>query len=118
LRQQLEVLDTGRFLWRGELWPGQHGALIIEEDRAGERRSGGSTTSPPRWRMRMTLSFPTLGPIDATVALSGESVDVSVRCAGPDTAARLRDAAPALRGAIAERALDVTAVTIADGRLA
>jgi hypothetical protein len=115
LRQQLEVLDTGRFIWRGELWPGQRGTLVIEEDEAPPQRADVmDVPQAPRWRMRMSLEFPQLGAIDATLLLTGESVDFNLRCDESATAARLRGAAPTLRVAIAERALDVAALTIAD----
>jgi len=117
LRQQLEVLDTGRFVWRGELWPGQPGTLVIEEDEPPPQREGLLDAPPaPRWRMRLSLEFPRLGAIDATVALAGESVDFNLRCTDPAAAGELRGAAATLRLAIAERALDVATLGIAHDR--
>jgi flagellar hook-length control protein FliK len=119
LRQQLEVLDTGRFLWTGELWPGQRGALVIEEDDAPPPRPGDDTTPhAPRWRVRLTLEFAQLGAIDASLLMSNETVDLGLRCSTFDIAERLRAATPTLRTAIAERALDLAHVSIADGRAA
>jgi hypothetical protein len=117
LRQQLEVLDTGRFVWRGELWPGQPGTLVIEEEEPPPQREGLLDAPPaPRWRMRLSLEFPRLGAIDATVALAGESVGFSLRCADPAAAGELRGAAATLRLAIAERALDVATLGISHDR--
>lgn len=114
LRQQLEVLDTGRFVWAGELWPGQKGALIIEEEEQPAHRPGDAPARSARWRIRITLTFPRLGPIDAALTLAGDTVELGLRCDTPDVAQRLRTATPALRTAIAERALDLTHVSIAD----
>jgi hypothetical protein len=118
LRQQLDVLDTGRFIWRGELWPGQHATVTIEEEDHDDddHASGtpGAATPAPRWRMRLSLAFPGLGPIDATLALAGDAVDLTMHCQEHGAAARLREAAPALRGAIAERELDRARFTVAD----
>ena len=113
LRQQLEVLDTGRFVWRGELWPGQPGTLVIEEDEAPPQRAGIlDEPTLPRWRMRLSLDFRELGAIDASVALCGESVDLGLHCADPGIVERLRAAAPSLRVAIAERALDLATLAV------
>lgn len=119
LRQQLDVLDTGRFVWRGELWPGQPGMLVIEEEEPPPQRAGVlDAPTVPRWRMRLSLTFPRLGAIDATVALAGESVDLSLHCDDPATVPELRSGAPVLRLAIAERALDLSTLTIRDDRAA
>jgi hypothetical protein len=119
LRQQLEVLDTGRFVWRGELWPGQPGTLVIEEEEPPPQREG-LLDAPPvaRWRMRLSLEFPRLGAIDATVSLAGESVDFNLRCTDPAVAQELRGAAATLRVAVAERALDIATLGISHDRAA
>lgn len=119
LRQQLEVLDSGRFVWTGELWPGQHGALVIEEEQAPPPRHGEDASDrAPRWRVRLTLGFAQLGAIEASLLLAGDMLDVSLRCDAPGVAERLRAATPSLRAAIAERALDLAHVSVADGRAA
>ena len=111
LRQQLEVLDTGRFVWQGELWPGQRGMLIIDEEDA-EPSHAGDEPAGPRWRMRLSLSFAHLGTIEASLGLAGDSVDLTLRCDDPAVVGQLRSAAPVLRVAIAERALDLATLTI------
>jgi hypothetical protein len=116
LRQQLEVLDSGRFVWTGELWPGQRASLVIEEDDAPAERSAQDALHASRWRMRIALELPELGAIDATLSLAGETLDLALRCQAPEVAARLREAAPVLRTAIAERALELAHVSIADGQ--
>jgi flagellar hook-length control protein FliK len=117
LRQQLEVLDTGRFMWSGELWPGQRGALLIEEDEPSRRHDEPlRAMRTARWRVRLTLDFAHLGAIEASLLLAGDSLDLGLRCDGAEVAAQLRAAAPTLRAAIAERALDLDQMTISDGR--
>src|SRR5690349_13638492 len=119
LRQQLEVLDTGRFVWAGELWPGQRGALVIEEDEPSAHPDP-SAAMPrvARWRVRLTLDFAHLGTIDASLLLAGDSLDLALRCDAADVATQMRAAAPTLRAAIAERALDLDHISIADDRAA
>lgn len=116
LRQQLEVLDTGRFVWTGDLWPGQRASLVIEEDDASSHAHGEQASHAPRWRMRIALEFAELGPVDATLRLAGDTLDLVLRCDTPEVAAKLREATPVLRTAIAERALDLAHVSIADGQ--
>jgi flagellar hook-length control protein FliK len=115
VRRQLDVLDTGRFLWRGDLWPGQPGALVIEEDDAPPRHDG--DTAPPvvAARLRVELTLPGLGRVHASLGIFGDSLNVAVRCDEPGAAIALREAAPALRTAIGRRALDIGSIGITDG---
>jgi flagellar hook-length control protein FliK len=66
--------------------------------------------------MRIALEFAELGPVEGTLSLAGDTLDLLLRCDTPDVAAKLREATPALRAAIAERALDLAHVSIADGQ--
>ena len=116
LREQFDLLDTGRILWRGELWPGQAGALVIEQEQedAAPRRPRAPGATAPRWRARITLTFPELGAIDATVGVGGGMVDFALLCSQPDVASRLRADAHALRAAIADRKLDFASLVVVD----
>ena len=118
LRDQLDTLDTGRYTWRGELWPGQASALVIEQDDAPPRRAdaetGADATSPRRWRARVTLTFAALGAIDATIGVAGAAVDFALSCNDPGIASRLRADAHALRAAVADRHLDLASLAIVD----
>jgi hypothetical protein len=116
LRQQLEVLDTGRFMWTGDLWPGQRASLVIEEDDTASHEPGEHASHAPRWRLRIVLELSELGAVDATLRLAGDTLDLLLRCDRPEVAAKLREATPVLRTAIAERALDLAHMSIADGQ--
>jgi hypothetical protein len=115
LRDQLDTLDTGRYAWRGELWRGQASTLVIEEEDAPAPREGAAgATSPRRWRASVTLTFPALGAIDATISVAGAAVDFALNCNDPVIASRLRADAHALRAAIADRDLDLASLAIVD----
>jgi hypothetical protein len=115
LRDQLDTLDTGRYAWRGELWRGQASTLVIEEEDAPAPREGAAGgTSPRRWRARVTLTFPALGAIDATISVADAAVDFALNCNDPGIASRLRADAHALRAAIADRDLDLASLAIVD----
>ena len=115
VRRQLDVLDSGRFLWRGDLWPGQPGALVIEEDDRPARRDPLDSPAGPAARIRIELTLPGLGRIHASVGLAGDTLDVAVRCEEPRAASALREAATVLRTAIGVRALDIASLAITDG---
>ena len=115
VRRQLDVLDTGRFLWRGELWPGQPGALVIEEDEAPPTRQPDAARPATAARMRVELTLPGLGRLHASLGLLGDTLTLALHCDEPRAVGVLRDAAPALRHAIGLRAIDVASLAITDG---
>jgi hypothetical protein len=115
VRRQLDVLDTGRFLWRGDLWPGQAGALVIEEDDARPQRHDDLPHATTAARMRVELTLPGLGRVHASLGLRGDTLTLALHCDEPRSAGALRDAAPALRQAIGLRAIDVASLAITDG---
>jgi len=115
VRRQLDVLDTGRFLWRGDLWPGQPGALVIEEDDARPQRQVDASHATAAARMRVELTLPGLGRVHASLGLRGDTLTLALHCDEPRAAGALRDAAPALRQAIGLRAIDVASLAITDG---
>jgi len=118
VREQLAVLDSGRFVWQGELWPGQRAMMSIEEDAHGADDGSGerpaADPAAPRWRMRLTLQFADLGVVDAQLRMSGDAVDIALGCDDGAATARLRDAAPALHAAIASRALALNSLVVTD----
>ena len=115
VRRQLDVLDTGRFLWRGDLWPGQPGALVIEEDDARPQRRADAPHATTAARMRVELTMPGLGRVHASLGLRGDTLTLALHCDEPRAVGALRDAAPALRQAIGLRAIDVASLAITDG---
>jgi hypothetical protein len=109
VRQQLDVLETGQILWRGDLWPGQPAAIEITEDP--DAREPGMA---PVWRTRVALSLPGLGGIDARLALSGNRLQLHIDAHDPASGPWLREALPVLVAALSARALDVAPVVIRD----
>ncbi|MGA8031264.1 MAG: flagellar hook-length control protein FliK [Casimicrobiaceae bacterium] len=114
LRDQLETLDTGRYTWRGELWPGHAGALVIGQEDAPARREAGAGAPSRRWRAQVTLTFPALGAIDATISVAGAAVDFALSCNDPRIASQLRADAHTLRAAVADRGLDLASLAVVD----
>ena len=111
VRHQLDVLETGRFAWAGELWPGQRGALMIEPEHGGTPPPGETET---RWRTTLHLELASLGNVAATLMLQGKRVTVTIACAETSTARSLSSATPALRVAVGERGLELAGLMIAN----
>ncbi|MBK7791253.1 MAG: flagellar hook-length control protein FliK [Betaproteobacteria bacterium] len=110
VRQQLDVLETGQILWRGDLWQGQPATIEITADEAG--------TDPGQeavWRTRLALTLPGLGAFEARLALSGQHLHLHLVAADASSATALRDALPALAAALAARALDLAPVRLHHG---
>jgi hypothetical protein len=107
VRQQIDVLETGQVLWRGEPWPGQPASIEIREDKAA-REPGG----PPAWRTRLVMDLPGLGSVEALLALAGNRIDLSLGTADAASTPVLREALPGLVKALTARALDVGTVAI------
>jgi hypothetical protein len=111
--EQLAVLDSGRFVWQGELWPGQRGTMEIDEERGrGDAHEQGAPAASGGCRLRLTLDFPGLGAVDARLALHGDELTLALACARAGSVGPLRHAVPALRQAIAGRSLDLQALSV------
>lgn len=110
VRQQLEALETGQILWRGDLWPGQSAAIEITDDE--RQRAPGQA---PAWRTRLNLTLPGLGPIEARLALSGQRIHLELGADNAVCAASLAAALPELAMALGERGLELAPVRIDHG---
>jgi hypothetical protein len=69
LKEQMQTLHSGQFVWRGEAWPGQdvEWAVGEREPDSEEKREREMETT-----LRMTMS--NLGEVSATLRLSGDGV--------------------------------------------
>lgn len=113
LAEQLAVLESGRFQWQGELWPGQRGALHLEEEPHDDRGHDGAHAPGSRWRLSLSLDLAGLGRVEARLRLSGDDLDVALS-GRPATASLLTGAAPALRDALAGRSLTLATLKMTD----
>lgn len=85
IRQQLEFLQSGQFVWQGEAWKGQPFQWQIGRE---ERKKGEARGNP--WETSLNLELPNLGRISARLSLSGGDVRISV-IAAAETAAGLME---------------------------
>jgi len=86
IQAQLNALETQRFAWQGELWPGQKFAWEVERD-AGH---GKEQDQQEAWQSAVKFDLPHLGQVSATIHLTGERVSILVRTEAAASAALLR----------------------------
>jgi hypothetical protein len=91
---QLQALSSGAIAWRGEVWPGQTGELMI-----GEEERHARADQPTTWHARLALHLPDLGRIEAHLSLNGQRLDLRF---ATDTAAH-RDTVAAATPGLLER---------------
>jgi len=72
LSQQLQVLESPQFIWRGEVWPGQELEWLLrqETDPAQDHSSTtGTDGSSTGWESRLKLTLPQLGTLTVHIKL-------------------------------------------------
>lgn len=75
VQQQLGLLETGQFSWRGEIWPGQY----MRWDLVGEPDPEDPGSPPRRWRTRLVLKLPAIGEVTALLELDSSGLYLSLR---------------------------------------
>jgi len=77
LTQQLQVLESPQFVWRGEVWPGQEleWHLRQETDPAQDHSAtAGDDEIPAGWESRLRLTLPQLGTLTVHIKLDAGQV--------------------------------------------
>ncbi|HPX60186.1 MAG TPA: flagellar hook-length control protein FliK [Deltaproteobacteria bacterium] len=86
VREQLETLQSGQVVYRGELFSGQPMKWTIGEREAG-RNSQGEVKR--EWLTSLRLDLPGLGPVSVRLELAGGCVNIDISAADAATADRL-----------------------------
>jgi hypothetical protein len=94
LSQQLQVLESPQFVWRGELWPGQMLEwLVRKETRDGHDGSAAAQADEMEavWQSRIRVALPQLGEVTLHIRLDArQGFDIRVEPEDADTETRLR----------------------------
>lgn len=98
LNQQLDTLEQRRFMWQGELFPGQPLEWEVADDTP--QRKPDEPEAQAIWNSTVRFSMPTLGTISATIRLSGDHVQLQITTADEETAHTLREHAGQLATAL------------------
>lgn len=75
LSQQLQVLESPQFAWRGELWPGQPLAWEVRQEPEtghGEKGASAGDDAARSWESRLELTLPRLGKLTVHLRLDAE----------------------------------------------
>ncbi len=110
LRLQLQTLVAQQIAWHGEPWPGQPASIHIADD-----SPAAHTGIEKTWRTRLELTLPLLGTVNASIALTGQHLDVALRSDTGESAERLRATVESLAAALDARAFDVAAIRVEHG---
>ena len=94
VQQQLMALETGQIVWRGEIWNGQHMEWSISEDEPGNRDDHTIST---RWKTKLTLTFPELGKITASITLNTQDIQIKLRAHKAETIQLLKNSQALLK---------------------
>lgn len=75
LTQQLQVLETPHFVWRGELWPGQALEWQVRQETGEQSGPGaGAGEEAGGWESRLRLTLPQLGAVELRIRLDPQQV--------------------------------------------
>lgn len=95
LTQQLQVLESPQFVWRGELWPGQTLEWQLRRDSDTAEEMPAHQTAPPAesaWESRLKLHLPTLGEVEVHIRLDArQAFNIRVQPAETETLPLLRE---------------------------
>lgn len=115
LAQQLQVLETPQFAWRGELWPGQPLEWELQrEPGAGDGHApDAGAPAGDTWRSHLRVSLPTLGEIDIELRLDAQQAfAIHIAPASRDSLSRLQDGQPRLVERLAAAGLTLAQLDI------
>lgn len=108
VQQQLGLLETGQFSWRGEIWPGQPMRWDIAAEPDPERPG----SRPRRWRTKLALTLPAIGGVTALIELDPPGVYLSLRAADEESVKLMHADRSAVTGAMQAAGLRVTGLEI------
>ena len=74
LTQQLQVLESPQFVWRGELWPGHmlEWQVSQETDTPYEQAEAAASETTMAWESRLKLTLPQLGTLNVYIKLDAQ----------------------------------------------
>lgn len=76
IAQQLNILETQRVLWHGEIWPGQLAHWQVEAD--AQRQEDSGALAEKTISSSLSLELPNLGAITARVRLVGDKLNIAI----------------------------------------
>lgn len=109
VQQQLMTLEAGQIIWRGEIWNGQPMEWSISEDETNNRDDQSAST---KWKTKLTLTFPELGKITATITLNTQDIQIKLSAHKTETIQLLKDTQSLLKQNIQTTGLTVNSLEL------
>lgn len=114
VRAQLDILDSRRLYWCGELWPGQHAEWEIRDrDRDASPETAARDRESRTWQTQLRLVLPHLGPVTAAVEARGNNISMRIQAAEADSTLTLEAECAELREALTAAGITVRELSIA-----
>ena len=90
VHQQLDLLASAMFRWRGEAWPGVPMEWTVQEEGGRAPRETDEPPAQPQWSTALSLELPRLGRVDLRMKLDGTSVRAQLAAPQRDALTQLR----------------------------
>ncbi len=88
VQTQLQTLEQNRFVWQGNLWPGQTAEWEVAQD---QHQDAASAIPQQAWTSQLRLTLPTLGELTAELRLQNGHLQVRLQSPLPATVGRLQN---------------------------
>jgi hypothetical protein len=109
---QLDSLENQRFVWQGEVWPGQVMEWEVNKDDSQPSSPASKNEKAQVWQSVVKFQLPQLGQVNATIRLQGDHVQLQVNVQNPETAASLKAATDKLALALAASGTELDNMTV------
>ncbi len=110
IQQQLQTMEQQRFVWHGELWPGQ--TMDWEIARNDQNQNQAQRDSEPTWHSAVSFELPQLGSVSAQLQLTGNHLRLSINTKDGATALLLKNHGPELTNALEAAGTQLDALLI------
>jgi len=108
IQQQLQTMEQQRFVWQGEVWPGQTMNWEIAQDTS--QQSG--RQQEPSWQSAVHFELPQLGSISAQLQLTGTHLKLNISTADATSALMLKNHVSDLASALDLAGTQLDAISI------
>lgn len=112
VQQQLDAASTQRLAWHGEVWPNQTMEWEIHRD---PRQASAEESDALPWTTRMTLTTPHLGRVEASLSLSGTTLNIALTAPSESTSDTLKSRSSELAGALEAAGIKVRGLQVQHG---
>lgn len=113
VRQQLNALETGQIIWRGDVWPGQDMQWEVHEQQARTPAEAGQR----QWVTQIYLHLPNLGEVSATLRLNSAGVGMTLNASNPQTRTTMSSASTELVAALSDAGIPVAGLPVVDAKV-